>query len=101
MRRSKQQGDLRTENQLASVRAEIQKQIDAVANDLLDMEDEVVRDTLVTRDGEPQYYELPPDPVAPWPPASWKAMRRCGPASMSGLAPWCIPPYNKDILKLG
>ncbi len=41
VRRSKQQDDLRTESQLAAARAEIQKQIDAVANDLLDMEDEV------------------------------------------------------------
>ncbi|MDJ0960646.1 MAG: hypothetical protein QNJ88_08310 [Acidimicrobiia bacterium] len=41
VRRSKRNEDLRTENQLAAARAEIQEQIDAVANDLLDMEDEV------------------------------------------------------------
>ncbi len=41
VRRSKQRQELSTENELAAARAEIQEQIDAVANDLLDMEDEV------------------------------------------------------------
>jgi len=41
LRRSRRQQGLSTENELAAARAEIQLQIDAVANDILDMEDEV------------------------------------------------------------
>ena len=41
VKRSKKQQALSTENELAAARAEIQTQVDALANDILDMEDEV------------------------------------------------------------